>query len=557
MENETKQNNTTRQQRIENFLLNPDKEIFNSLEQFNEAVEYIKSILGNLDLNELEKLQGEDGKTPVLGVDYLTDEDLDKIESFIQERISTSWEGYPTKEEINANIESKVSSEVAKIPRVKGDKGTPGTPGKDGSPDTAEQILAKLRSLPKNKRITVADIRGLQSEINNLKQTQEDSVKELEEIIKSIQISIPVIGNNGMTEINWGDIGGDITDQADLKAVLDDKLEDIAGLISAGTNVTITGSGTTDDPFVISATGIGSGDMLASVYDPTNVAGDAFDMDNMAEGTTNKLYTATIDSRLANTSGTNTGDQDSSDFDIKDLTDSTSLRSTWSGKQDALGFTPENVANKSTDVATDASSDTKYPSVKAVKTYADTKLAKTTDVTAIDDTGIADGQIAIFDKTNKKIKTSSKTIVTTLGADDTTIPTSKAIQDMGYGKGDVTKTGTETLTNKRITKRVGTVASSATPTINTDNYDAYTITALATNITSMTTNLSGTPTDFQSLTIRIKDNGTLRTITWGASFQDGGVKLPITTKAGKVLLVGLIYNSTDSKWTCEAVGERA
>jgi len=37
-----------------------------------------------------------------------------------------------------------------------------------------------------------------------------------------------------------------------------------------------------------------------------------------------------------NLSGTNTGDQDSSDFDIKDLTDSTSLRSTWSGKQDAL-----------------------------------------------------------------------------------------------------------------------------------------------------------------------------------------------------------------------------
>ena len=34
-----------------------------------------------------------------------------------------------------------------------------------------------------------------------------------------------------------------------------------------------------------------------------------------------------------------------SDFDIKDLTDSTSLRSTWSGKQDALGFTPVNTAD--------------------------------------------------------------------------------------------------------------------------------------------------------------------------------------------------------------------
>lgn len=36
-----------------------------------------------------------------------------------------------------------------------------------------------------------------------------------------------------------------------------------------------------------------------------------------------------------------------------------------------LGFTPETVANKSTDVETDGASDTKYPSVKAVKDYVD------------------------------------------------------------------------------------------------------------------------------------------------------------------------------------------
>jgi len=37
----------------------------------------------------------------------------------------------------------------------------------------------------------------------------------------------------------------------------------------------------------------GGGDMLKSVYDPTNVEGDAFDMDNMVESTTNKIFTAT------------------------------------------------------------------------------------------------------------------------------------------------------------------------------------------------------------------------------------------------------------------------
>lgn len=34
------------------------------------------------------------------------------------------------------------------------------------------------------------------------------------------------------------------------------------------------------------------GDMLRSTYDPTNIASDAFDMDNMVEGTTNKILTS-------------------------------------------------------------------------------------------------------------------------------------------------------------------------------------------------------------------------------------------------------------------------
>ncbi len=44
---------------------------------------------------------------------------------------------------------------------------------------------------------------------------------------------------------------------------------------------------------------------------------------------------------------------------------------TFNGKQAALGFTPENNANKSTDISIDGTSDTKYPTAKAVKTYAD------------------------------------------------------------------------------------------------------------------------------------------------------------------------------------------
>ncbi len=50
------------------------------------------------------------------------------------------------------------------------------------------------------------------------------------------------------------------------------------------------------------STPAGAGDMLKSVYDPNTVEGDAFDMDNMVEGTTNKLLTASEKTILRNTS---------------------------------------------------------------------------------------------------------------------------------------------------------------------------------------------------------------------------------------------------------------
>lgn len=107
----------------------------------------------------------------------------------------------------------------------------------------------------------------------------------------------------------------------------------------------------------------------------------------------------------------------------------------------------------------------------------------------------------------------------------------------------------------RADRRVNTVASSATPTVNTDITDVFTITALATAITSMTANLSGTPRPCQSLIYRILDNGVAHGITWGASFASRGATLPITTLAGKYLTVGLMWNEVASVWDCSAVAQ--
>lgn len=104
-----------------------------------------------------------------------------------------------------------------------------------------------------------------------------------------------------------------------------------------------------------------------------------------------------------------------------------------------------------------------------------------------------------------------------------------------------TISSTQTLTNKRITARTGTTTSSATPTINTDNVDLYSITALTVAITSMTTNLSGTPTEGQKLQLAITGTAS-RAITWGASFSASSIALPTTTSGTSTLNCLFVWN---------------
>jgi len=107
---------------------------------------------------------------------------------------------------------------------------------------------------------------------------------------------------------------------------------------------------------------------------------------------------------------------------------------------------------------------------------------------------------------------------------------------------------TTTFTNKRVTKRVTTEASSATPTINTDNSDLHRITALAVNVTSMTTNLSGTPTSMQPLGIEVTPTAT-RTVTWGASFESSETfTLPTEFTGTATVLYMFYWNTITSKW---------
>ena len=114
---------------------------------------------------------------------------------------------------------------------------------------------------------------------------------------------------------------------------------------------------------------------------------------------------------------------------------------------------------------------------------------------------------------------------------------------------------TQTLTNKRGTHRVGSTASTATPTINTDSYDCYKLTALATGITSWT--LSGTPVDRDELTITIKDTGTAQNLSWytlgSIDFVSSGVAgLPNVTSAGRKMTLKFVYDADITDWVLMA-----
>ena len=119
-------------------------------------------------------------------------------------------------------------------------------------------------------------------------------------------------------------------------------------------------------------------------------------------------------------------------------------------------------------------------------------------------------------------------------------------------------TDTQTLTNKRINPRVSVVDDVSQATPNVDFRDMYAYTGLLGPITIEAP--QGTPVNGQKLTIRIKDNGTARAITWtttSGGYRAVGPTLPTTTVISKVVYIGAIYNLDDNFWDVVSVAQQA
>jgi hypothetical protein len=127
------------------------------------------------------------------------------------------------------------------------------------------------------------------------------------------------------------------------------------------------------------------------------------------------------------------------------------------------------------------------------------------------------------------------------------------------GSANLTFDGTiltaNTIGSSRINPRTSSTASTATLTPDISAYDQYNLTAQAATLTVAAP--IGTPVDGNKLIIRILDNGTTRTISWNATYTAIGVTLPTATTANKMVYVGCIYNSTNTRWDVVAVSTQA
>ena len=619
-----------RQKRIEDFLLDPDKAIFRTLEEFRTAIEPILTALAGVDLNGLEQIVGKDGVTPRRGVEYFNEQDIKAFEAFIISKIPKVGVELASR----AQVEQFIRDEVAKIPRIKGDPGAPGKPGKngnDGSPDTGVDIVKKLRGLGKNQMLRIDDIRGLENVLKRY--VTDEQFDELKRRVDDMKIVIPANTSGGSSE------GGEATDptaiHTDGTNEFDGLTEDatpasgdyfIAERASDGVKIKV--------PFSAFAGVGGGGDMLAATYDPNGVGADVFDMANMVEAADAKIMTATERTNIAASktktdliSVTQAVDLDTIESDlagVKTKTDHISvsqavdldtiearvnaldaavvLKGSWDASAGtfpgggsaqagdsyivSVGGTVGGqvfVANDRIVAIVDNASTGTYASNWLKLDYTDAVLsvAGKTGAVTLDAADIAEtAGLKIMTSAERTKLSGIETAADVTDADNVgssihgatakttpvdadTMPlidsaASNVLKKVTWANIKATIKAyydavTSTFTNKtmiastNVVEEITTTASSSTPTPTGGSLrNFFTVTALAAGATFAAP--SGTPANGNRLVIRVKDNGTARTLAFNAIYRAIGVTLPTTTVISKTLYLGCIYNSADSKW---------
>lgn len=162
--------------------------------------------------------RGDDGYTPIKGVDY--------VDGYTPIKNVDYFDGEKGEDGKSVDEEKLFNRLLKEIPDPI--QGETGKRGKDGSPDSPEEIVFKINTLE-----GVLETKVLKGSF-----TIEDVIKNIKDN-KSIELRDIKGARLDMNDQRWHGGG----------------LSNITGLIQAGANITITGSGTSSDPYIISSTG--------------------------------------------------------------------------------------------------------------------------------------------------------------------------------------------------------------------------------------------------------------------------------------------------------------
>lgn len=142
----------------------------------------------------------------------------------------------------------------------------------------------------------------------------------------------------------------------------------------------------------------------------------------------------------------------------------------WNSKQDSLGYTAEDAANKSTDGTFASNSDTLYPSQKAAKTYADTKQPLNANLTSLAALGTAADKLAYTTGADTWAETGFSAFARLLLAEASALD---ARTRLGVGTGDSPTLTGLTLSGATASQLLGTDPSKGLVSLDTATYPSF------------------------------------------------------------------------------------
>jgi len=433
----------------------------------------------------------------------------------------------------------------------KGDQGDPGPAGTDGI-DGTDGIMASVVA-GNNIDVDATD------PANPIVSVETLTLSDISDVTAS---ATEVNYTDGVTSSIQTQLDGKVDENGAITGATKTKITyDTKGLVTAGADATQDdiGDGTTYKQY--SATektklaGIATG-ATANSSDATLLA-RANHTGTQTASTISDFSTA-ADARITAATGVSVQGYDADLATIAGLTPTTdniiqSKAGAWASRTPAQFKTDLSLTKSDVGLGNvDNTSDVDKPISTATQTALDAKQPLDSDLTTIagltatTDNFIVSVSSAWASRTPSQVKTT----LSLNNVDNTS--------DATKNSASATLTNKTLIASSNVTEEITSITSSATPTPTGGSLrNAFDVTALATGATFAAP--SGTPVHRNKLWITIKDNGGAQTLAWNSIYVAGGVALPTTTVAGKILNLGFMYNANNSlnKWQLVASSQEA